>query len=126
MAQGLWEYRIASVSSLSHDELFIHILVKQFCKNEKLSWPNLQHMPGIVIWAPDKTSVRESGDEAKCKHVCSFKKLDLVEHANMPRTSLASIWAWKIVTDCLGNLSTSAKLPTKAITINFVICIGLD
>ena len=55
-----------------------------------------------------------------------LKKLDLVEHADMLRTSLASIWAWKIVTDCLGNLSTSAKLLTKAITINFVICIGLD
>ena len=126
MAPGLWEYRIASVSSLSNDELFIHILVKQFCKNEKLSWPNLQHMPGIVIRAPDKTSLRESGDEDKCKHVRSFEKLDLVEHADTLCMSLASIWAWKIVTDCLGNLSTSAKLLTKAITIDFVICIGLD
>ena len=44
------------------------------------------------------------------------------------RTSLllASISAWKIVTDCLANLSTSAKLLTKAITIDFVICIGLE
>ena len=33
---------------------------------------------------------------------------------------------WKIVTDCLGNLSISAKLLTKAITIDFVICIGLE
>ena len=54
------------------------------------------------------------------------KNLIFVEHADTPRTSLALIWAWKIVTDCLGNLSTSAKLPTNAITIDFVICIGLD
>ena len=44
----------------------------------------------------------------------------------MLRTSLASISAWKIVTDCLAKLSTSATLLTKAITIDFVICIGLE
>ena len=26
--------------------------------------------PGIVIWAPDKTSARESGNEAMCVHMC--------------------------------------------------------
>ena len=44
----------------------------------------------------------------------------------MLRTSLVLISAWKIVTNCFANVSTSAKLPTKAIAIDFVICIGLE
>ena len=56
--------------------------------------------------------------------------MDLGEHADTLRTCMSllllSISAWKIVTDCLANLSTSVKLLTKAISIDFVICIGLE
>ena len=53
----------------------------------------------------------------------SKKLVDLSKHADTLCTSLS---AWKITTDCLVNLSTSATLLTKAITIDFVICIGLE
>ena len=36
------------------------------------------------------------------------------------------ISVWKIVANCIADLSTSANLLTKAITIDFVIWIGLE